>query len=640
MRSSAITFLMLASALLRADDAPGWLKEVSAITLPRYGPKVNTVVLLNEEQNTVSSAGKLTTTTRSAIRIIDRRDGVMLFYEEFDAGSDKVRDFRAWTISPSGKVKKYSKNEIADVACAPNDVYNQCRRRTVSNSADVETGAVFGYESTVERQAFASQLIFHFQNSSPVRLARFQVSIPRDCELKSSSFNGAPPVASYEDGTYVWQMENLPPIEREPYGPSINTLSPWVGVNVGGTSSRTFASWAQAAAALAELNEAQAEPNEAIIAKAKSLVAGASSELDRIRAIGRFVQQANYVSVQVNVSKGGGYRPHAATEVFEKLYGDCKDKANLIRAMLKAAGIMAYPVAIFSGDRTHVVDQWPSLGVFNHAISAIRVSAETAAPAVLDHPKLGRLLFFDSTNPYVPAGYLPADEQGSLALVGAREDGDLVRVPTGPVPASSRTREVNAELKPDGAIAGHFVDRRVGQAQSEAIGVFRSLSKPDYLKSVERWLGKSIPGSTTTGVEIADSPSEFVLKGRFLSSQYAQRPQARMLVFRAALLRHDQLRLAEKTRSQPVVLDADALSETVRVALPAEFRVDEIPPPVRFSSAFGNFEANWSADSGVLVFTRKIEIPPCTVPREQYAELKKFLDTVTQAADTPVVLVK
>ena len=35
-------------------------------------------------------------------------------------------------IAPSGKVKKYGKEEILDVACAENDVYNECRRRMVS----------------------------------------------------------------------------------------------------------------------------------------------------------------------------------------------------------------------------------------------------------------------------------------------------------------------------------------------------------------------------------------------------------------------------------------------------------------------------------------------------------------------------
>ena len=646
MQRSRLALLMLcSSACWAADTPPSWLKDLTAVSLPSYGPKVNTVVLLNEEQTAVSSSGSLVTTTRTAIKILDRKGGDVVFSEQYDNGGDKMRDFKAWNISPSGKVKKYAKDEIIDIACAPNDVYNECRRRAVSNKPDVESGAIFGYEATVERRSFASQLSFHFQGSSPVRLARFELTLPPDWSLQSSSFNGAPPETRSAAGSHTWQMENLPAIEPEAFGPSILTLAPWVGVNLTGvtatgTPSRSLTSWAQAARTLTELNDGQAEPDQAIISKAKSLVEGAQTDLDRIRAIGHFTQQVNYVSVQVNVTKGGGYKPHAATQVFQKLYGDCKDKANLTRAMLKAIGITAYPVAIFSGDRTHVSAAWPSLGVFNHAISAIRVDANTVAPAILDHPKLGRLLFFDSTDPYVPVGYIPGHEQGSLALIGAGGDGDLVRIPEGPAPASSRAREVTASLRPDGGISGTFIDTRTGEAQSIAIGTFRSSSKSDYVKMIERWVGRSVPGSSISDVNIADNAAGFVLSAKFESRQYAQHPQAGMLIFRAAMLHHGELRLSEKTRKQPVVLDADALSETVRVALPQEYKVDEIPPPQKLNSPFGSFEASWTSDAGTLVFRRKIEIPARTVPPEQYAELKKFLDTIAGTAELPVVLVK
>ena len=91
-------------------------------------------------------------------------------------------------------------------------------------------------------------------------------------------------------------MENLSAIEREPAAPSFLTLVPWVGVNLlppGGR--RPTLTWTAAAKLLAELNAGQDEPNDAIAAKARSLVDGADSELDKIRAIGRFTQQVNYV---------------------------------------------------------------------------------------------------------------------------------------------------------------------------------------------------------------------------------------------------------------------------------------------------------------------------------------------------------
>ncbi len=632
---------LLASAAYAADDVPGWLKELTSVSVPQYGPKVNSAMLFNEEHTVVDNSGKLTTTTRTAIKFITRQGLEQpVFFEEYDTASDKVRDFRAWMIPSTGRVKKYGKDEILDVACAENDVYNQCRRRVVSSKRDADVGAVFGYEATVERQSFSNQLLFRFQDSMPVRMARFEVTVPPGWEIKTASFNGAPREAA-AGNAYTWQMDNLPAIEREPASPSFITLVPWVGVNLlGGSGSHPLGSWPQAAKLLTDLNDGPAQPNDAIAAKAKALTAGATTEIEKIRALGRFAQQVNYVSIQLNISRGGGYRPHDASQVFQKLYGDCKDKANLMRALLKAVGITAFPVAIYSGDRTHVSAEWPSLGAFNHAISAIRVGPDTSAPAILEHPKMGRLLFFDPTDPYVPVGYLPDHEQASLALVGAGEDGDLVRVPAGHTVAGAHERHIEATLNADGSIDGAFVERRTGEALPDAVAAYHASSKTDYTKMIERWVGQSVPGSTTDSIEIQETGAEFILKGKFSSHTFAQRPQPRMLIFRAASLRHGDLRLIQKTRMYPVVINADAIHETVRISLPAGFNVDELPPRLRLNSPFGQFEATWSVDAGTLTFERKLEMQAQSVPPKQYDELKQFLDAVGGAPESPVVLVK
>jgi len=638
--SGAVLGLLAAGVLFGGDDAPAWLRDLSSVSLPSYEAKVTMVVLLDEERTTVGDSGKLTTTTRTALKILARQGVDPIFLEQYDTQSGKIRDFKAWMISPSGKVKKYGKEEIIELACAENDVYNQCRERMVSGKRDVEAGAVFGYESVVEHQAFGNQLSFHFQDSMPVRLARFEVTVPSGWEVKTTSFNGAPKETALSGGTYSWQMENLPALERETASPSFRTVAPWVGVNLLGPNAHAVMSWAQAAKLLSELSEGQWEPTGEMAAKAKALTEGLSTEMDKIRAIGKFVQQVNYVSIQVNIAKGGGYKPHPASQVFQKLYGDCKDKANLMRAMLKAVGITAYPVAVYSGDRTHVSAEWASLGSFNHAISAIRVSPETKAPAVLDDPKLGRLLFFDPTSPYVPAGFLPEYEQASFALVAEGDAGDLVKLPAGAAVAAAHERTVEAALKADGSIDGSFQEKYSGEAFSEAIGEYRGVSKTDYVKHIERWVGGSIRGAATSDVEAQDNGSEFVLKGKFGSKSYAQSPQPRMMIFHAGLLRHGEIRLTQKTRKYPVVLHADALAETVKIALPEGYKVDELPDKVHLNSPFGKFEASWTVNDRTLLFERKLEMPAQSVPVAQYADLRRFLDVVMGSAEAPVVLMK
>jgi hypothetical protein len=638
--SKLFAALLLCFTAFAAEEMPAWLRQARDAAPGQYDAKVHAVVLLNEERAVVGDGGKVTTTTRTATRILHRQGSSVRYFEQYDTSGDRVRDFQAWMVSPAGKVKKFGKDEIVDAACAPNDVFNECRRRIVSGESDAEDGSVFAYEATVERKSFSSQMVFHFQDALPVCLARFQVVAPAGWTLKSAAFNGAPTQPSESGGVWTWQMENLAAIEIEPLAPSADSLAPWVGVNLVGAGVRPVLTWPDASKLLAELNTGAADVTPAIAAKAKALTSGASTEMEKIRAIGRFVQQVNYVSIQVDIAKGGGYRPHSAASVLEKLYGDCKDKANLMRALLSASGITAYPVVVYSGDRTRVSQDWPSLGVFNHAISAIPVSAQTVAAAVTD-TSLGRLLFFDPTDSYVQPGYLPGDEQGSLALVAAGEKGELVRLPSAPAAAATRTRTVEATLGEDGSVNGTFTDTRTGESVPEALGVYRETPHADYQEGIGRWITSGVPGATASGVEVTAEEASFVIKGKFASPRFAQRPQSRMLIFRAAPLRHlDLASLTSKTRKYPVELDADALHETVRITIPAGYRIDETPDPVHLKTAFGTFDATWSASGSNVVFERRLEVQACSVSAAQYTELKKFLDTAEAAEESPVVLLK
>ena len=157
---------------------------------------------------------------------------------------------------------------------------------------------------------------------------------------------------------------------------------------------------------------------------------------------------------------------------------------------------------------------------------------------------------------------------------------------------------------------------------------------------IERWVGSSIPGSLTSTVAVHDEPAEFTLQGSFTSPTFAKSPQRGVLIFRAAMLSHTDLRLTEKTRKYPIVLDADALDETVNIQLPADFKVDELPDPAHLASPFGQYDATWTVTGDHLVFKRTFALPAQTVPATAYADLRKFLDTVSNSSESPVVLIK
>jgi hypothetical protein len=343
------------------------------------------------------------------------------------------------------------------------------------------------------------------------------------------------------------------------------------------------------------------------------------------------------------MGRGGGYRPHSSIDVFNKSYGDCKDKANLLRAMLKAVGITSYLVSIYSGDPTFVREEWPSPQQFNHCIIAIKVSEETQAATIIKHPTLGRLLIFDPTDDDTPVGDLPDHEQNSLALIVTADGSSLVRMPSTPAESNLLERQIEATLTVDGSLSAKVRERSIGQKAVEFRREFRHLSHPDYIKRIERWITQGAMGATVSKVEPADNNVEgkFTLDVEFAAARYAQSMQGRLLVFKPAIVsRRDDLILTDDSRKHPVVLDSEAYTETVKLKLPEGFEVDEMPNPVKLDAPFGSYKVSYEVKDGFLNFSRSMIIRGAMVPASDYEKVKRFYATMRAAEQAPVVLAK
>ena len=89
-------------------------------------------------------------------------------------------------------------------------------------------------------------------------------------------------------------------------------------------------------------------------------------QADRATAIVRFVQDdVRYVGVEIGEHS---HQPHAPAWVLERGFGDCKDKSLLLVALLKEAGLEAWPVLVNATIGQQLPRLAPSPNAFNHAI--------------------------------------------------------------------------------------------------------------------------------------------------------------------------------------------------------------------------------------------------------------------------------
>ncbi len=640
---------VFASNARGGNDVPVWLRQAAASTPPTYEKDVPAVVLLDEQLVSLSGEGKLVSENNYAIKLLTREGRRFAMAQAYYlASTGKVRDIMAWIIRPDGTTKTYDKKTILDRIADTDDVYNEGRIKFIDATGDVDIGCIFGYTIIAEETPLFYQDVWEFQGRLPTLVSRYSLTLPSGWKADSITFNSPEIKPQISGNAYTWELRNLTPIPPEPMSPAVVNLAPRIAINYSNDNreksvDRVFANWADVSRWATSLHDPEVIVDDNIAGKARELTVNAPTELDKIRAIGNYVQNLQYISIDIGVGYGNGYRPRPSTLVLGRGYGDCKDKANLMRSLLKALKIEAYPIAIFSGDPTFVREQWPSPRQFNHCIIAVRVSDATKAATIIDSEKLGRLLIFDATDPYTPVGDLPDYLQGSMALIIAGDNGGIAKMPITPPETDLLERNIEVNLSSLGEIKGTIREVANGQASTLFRSEFRRTSAADFRKGIEGWLTTAATGAKLENLQSKDGPNgaNFELDTAFSAERYGQLMQNRLLVFKPVVVgRRHGIYLTENKRTSPIEISSSSMNESVIFTLPEGFAVDEVPDAVNLDTAFGRYSTKYEVKGGKLLFTRKLTMNRIVVAVEKYALVKDFFSKIRAAEQSPVVLIK
>jgi len=360
------------------------------------------------------------------------------------------------------------------------------------------------------------------------------------------------------------------------------------------------------------------------------LTAGKTTPLQKMQAIAGFVQHdIRYVAIELGI---GGWQPHAAPEVFSHRYGDCKDKTTLMRTMLRQIGVDSYHVVI-NTQRGSVTRETPAHNGFNHVIVAIKLPDELKDPsliAVMQHPKLGRILFFDPTNELIPFGEIGGYLQANYGLLVTPEGGELVELPQQPSAMNSIQRVGKLTLDGKGMLKGDVEEVRLGDRASSERWRLRTVAKnEDRIKPIENLLAGSLASfqivrASVINVDRTDQP--FGFNYTFESDNYA-RSAGNLLLVRPRVLGSKSWSVLEtkEPRKFPIEFEAPLRdTDSFEIALPPGYEVDELPPPTDADYSFGSYHSKTEASGNVLHYTRALEINELSVPVSQMDELKKF----------------
>lgn len=633
-----------------SGDAPQWMHALVGATLPAHDEKTDAVLLYSETNVTVLSADKIRTHVRESYKILrpeGRGRGTKGVY--FDPRT-KITNLHGWCIPAQGKDYEVKEKDAVDVA-APiegGELVSDVRYRVLHVPAP-DPGNIIGYEYEVEERPFWLQDIWHFQGRDPVRESHYSLQLPPGWEYKASWLSH-PEVKPTEGGGNIsqWVVSDVKGIRYEP------DMPPWRGVAgqmvvsffpAGGISGNNeFANWQHMGSWLGSLYSGQMDASEPIKQEVNALAAGKATTLAKMQAIAGFVQHdIRYVAIELGI---GGWQPHAAPDVFSHRYGDCKDKATLMRTMLRQIGVDSYQVSI-NTERGAVTRETPAHNEFNHAILAIKLPDDVKDPslvAVMQHPKLGRILFFDPTSELTPFGQIRGHLQSNYGLLVTPDGGELVELPQQPSTMNSIQRIAKLTLDAAGTLKGDVKEVRLGDRAWSERWRLRTVTKDtDRIKPIESLLAGSLSTFRITHasvVNLQQTDQPFGFDYSFESDHYAKNA-GNLLLVRPRVLGNKSSSLLEtkEPRKFPVEFEgASRDTDNFEITVPAGYEVDDLPAPVDSDYSFASYHSKTEVNGGVIRYTRTLEVKELSVPAERADELKKFYRVIASDERNTVVL--
>lgn len=196
----------------------------------------------------------------------------------------------------------------------------------------------------------------------PVDLVRIRVSAPAKRKLYTRSLNASiEPDIRRNKGRieYEWSQTDTPAVINEDGVPSWH--QPYPGIQVS-----EYRRWRDVSAWADSLYTRDSTLPPSLN---KILQQWRDEEQDKKKLTARALQlvqnEIRYFGIELGQNS---HRPSLASDVYERRYGDCKDKATLLVAMLDQLGIKAYPALVSTEFQRNIDDWLPSPGLFDHVI--------------------------------------------------------------------------------------------------------------------------------------------------------------------------------------------------------------------------------------------------------------------------------
>jgi transglutaminase-like putative cysteine protease len=351
----------------------------------------------------------------------------------------------------------------------------------------------------------------------------------------------------------------------------------------------TFPDYAAFARAYHKGSKDKVQPNPAITALARQLTAGLPDARARALALSDWVRHnIRYVGVYIGP---GGVVPHAAGTVLENRYGDCKDHAGLLEAMLAAVGIDSTGVLINNGN-AYRLPRIPTLGIFNHMITYV--------------PSLR--MYLDSTAESIAAGYLPPSDLGKPVLL--TKTGVLATTP--PAQPERNVTKTWFDIFPDGRSNFKVAKTTLGaiaEPYRQAVRDTRQADREQFVQRMLQGLGQKGDGVFDPG-KLDSNADDYSLSFSGTSENFINLPGPTGLAttynFWGGLGETVFNFGQEKDRRQDFVCPLIDAEDELGFRFPRTARILALPKPLALKDADFDYRSSYARKGNTVVIKRRL----------------------------------
>jgi hypothetical protein len=655
---AAFLAALLAGAAAAAAS-PAWDLPADTVkaTLAKVGgtdafPGAATVVVFDRREAQVEDSGLSRTVQHTLAKALTAAGAKELATSvlSYDPLSAEVEVLRCRVFEAGGAVREV---DVASVQDHPDTQYTilwNARHRLVpvgrlgpGDAVEVVsrrvgfTYALLADDETPDESRFVPPMRGHFYDivpfwaSSAVIEQSYRVTVPVAKNLQYQFFNGGAEVDDRTaDGfrTVTVTTRNFKPLEREAGMVAWSDVAPKLLLTTA-PDWRAKAIWFHGVQEDAEAFAVTPELKRV----ADEVTAGLDRADDKAAALTHWVAE-NIRYIGLHMGKGEGYTLHPAEMTLRDRGGVCKDKAGILTALLRAAGLEAYAGMTMAGERIEKI----AADQFNHCITVWR------------RPD-GKTQLLDPT--WVPGvrELWSSREQQQEVLMGLPEGADIMTTPISPPEDHPLSVTIRSTLTADGTLKGTMKVTADGQSDSGLRRPYRGHPRSDWPALDEGLLAAVDPRAVVRVTSRADPDDlrvPFTLEAEFAIPGYARLLDGGALLVVPLSARHpigaaaraEELNLAlkPKERKYPVRIGCSKLVKLEeRMTLPAGAKVEGLPADAKLSGP-GSLQATWKQVGGELVLSETLALDRRIFSPDDWPSLRAALEAFRKLAETQVLV--